>query len=175
MPSPFTCSPVICEWLWKKTQIEKKKKKSCTCWTVLLLKFSGGYEPCGMPVSILDYEDSWPFNTTLCFLSFKKSVRVLKRLPDTLFCFNLKIRLICHTLSEAFDISKNIDRTSWLSSKDSYIWCVIDRSWLVQESPGLKPDWFYGIRLFSVKNLNILSYNNLSNILLDTGSKEMGR
>ena len=24
MPSPFSCSPVICEWLWKKTQIEKK-------------------------------------------------------------------------------------------------------------------------------------------------------
>ena len=24
MPSPFPCSPVIHEWLWKKTQIEKK-------------------------------------------------------------------------------------------------------------------------------------------------------
>ena len=23
MPSPFPCSPVIREWLWKKTQIEK--------------------------------------------------------------------------------------------------------------------------------------------------------
>ena len=27
MLSPFYCSPVVCEWLWKKTQIEKKKKK----------------------------------------------------------------------------------------------------------------------------------------------------
>ena len=27
MPSPFPCSPVIRECLWKKTQIEKKKKK----------------------------------------------------------------------------------------------------------------------------------------------------
>ena len=26
MPSPFPCSPVIREWLWKKTKIEKKKK-----------------------------------------------------------------------------------------------------------------------------------------------------
>ena len=26
MPFPFPCSPVIREWLWKKTQIEKKKK-----------------------------------------------------------------------------------------------------------------------------------------------------
>ena len=24
MPSPFSCSPVIRKWLWKKTQIEKK-------------------------------------------------------------------------------------------------------------------------------------------------------
>ena len=24
MPSPFSCSPAIREWLWKKTQIEKK-------------------------------------------------------------------------------------------------------------------------------------------------------
>ena len=27
MPSPFTCSPVICEWLRKKIQIEKKPNK----------------------------------------------------------------------------------------------------------------------------------------------------
>ena len=27
MPSPFPCIPVICEWLWKKTQIEKKIRK----------------------------------------------------------------------------------------------------------------------------------------------------
>ena len=28
MPSPFPCSPVIREWSWKKTQIEKKQKKN---------------------------------------------------------------------------------------------------------------------------------------------------
>ena len=72
-------------------------------------------------------------------------------------------------------MSKKTDRTSWPSSKDLYIWCVIDRSWLVQEPPGLKPDWFCDIKLFSVKNLNMLSYNNLSNILPKTGSKEIGR
>ena len=27
MSSPFPCSPVICEYLWKKTQIEKRKTK----------------------------------------------------------------------------------------------------------------------------------------------------
>ena len=47
-------------------------------------------DPCGTPDSILD---SWPFETTLCFLSFKKSVRVLKTFPDMPFCFNLKLRL----------------------------------------------------------------------------------
>ena len=29
MSSPFQCSPVIGEWSWKKTPIEKKKKSSC--------------------------------------------------------------------------------------------------------------------------------------------------
>ena len=48
-------------------------------------------------------------------------------------------------------------------------------SWLVKESPGLNSDWFCDIKLFSLKNLNILSYNNLSNILLETGNKEMGQ
>ena len=42
---------------------------------------------CGPPDSILDHEESWSFNTSLCFLSFKKSVRVLKRLPDIPFIF----------------------------------------------------------------------------------------
>ena len=45
----------------------------------------------------------------------------------------------------------------------------------MQESPGLKPDWFYDIKLFLVKNLNVLSHNNLSNILPETDSKEIGR
>ena len=46
---------------------------------------------------------------------------------------------------------------------------------VVQNSSGLKPDWFWDIKLFSVKNLNIVSYNNLSNILSEIYSKEMGR
>ena len=52
---------------------------------------------------------------------------------------------------------------------------LIDRSWFAQESPGLNPDWFWGIKLFSAKNINILSYNNLSNILIEASSKEMGQ
>ena len=45
----------------------------------------------------------------------------------------------------------------------------------MQESPGLKPDWFGDIKLFLVKNLNMLLFNNLSNILPETGSKEIGQ
>ena len=33
--------------------------------------------------------------------------------------------------------------------------CTIDGKWLVQESPGLKPDCFGDIKLFSEKNENI--------------------
>ena len=51
--------------------------------------------------------------------------------------------------------------------------CVSDRSWLVEESPCLNPIQFWDIKSFSVKNLKILSCNNLSNILLETGCKEM--
>ena len=78
----------------------------------------------------------------LCFLSFMKLVRVSKRLPDTPFCSSLEIRPLYHTLPKAFDMSKNTYRTSWLWAKNFYIWCVIDRTLLVQESPGLKPAGF---------------------------------
>ena len=35
MPSPFPCSPVICECSWKKTQTEKKKKSGLATKTEL--------------------------------------------------------------------------------------------------------------------------------------------
>ena len=50
---------------------------------------------------------------------------------------------------------------------------MIERSWLIQESSGLKPDWFLDIKLFSMKNSNILSYNNLSKILPAIGSNDI--
>lgn len=102
-------------------------------------------------------------------------MRVLKRLPDKTFWFNLKIRPLCQTLPKDLDMSKNTNRILRPSSKDFKIWCIIDRNWLVQKSPGLNPGWFFwDIKLFSMKNLKMLSYNSLSNILLETCSKEMG-
>ena len=69
-------------------------------------------ESCGTPDPILEYENNLPFNTTLCFISSKKSVRVLKRLLDKWFCFILKIGPLCYTLSKPLEISKNADQTS---------------------------------------------------------------
>ena len=34
--------------------------------------------------------------------------------------------------------------------------CIIDKSWFMQGSSGLKPDWFGKIRLLAVKYSNIL-------------------
>lgn len=74
---------------------------------------------CSTPASILYHEDSWPFKNTLCLLSFKKSVGVLKYylIPNKPFCLNLKIRPLRHTLSKVLDMSKNADLISWLSWK----------------------------------------------------------
>ena len=99
-------------------------------------------DPPGTSASILDHEETRPFHTTQCFPIFKKSMRVLKVLPDIPFCFNLKIKPLCHSLSKAFNMSENTDWTSWWSSKDLQTWWVIDKSWLIHRSPGLKPDWY---------------------------------
>ena len=46
-------------------------------------------EPWGTPASTLTHVEFWPFRTTLCFLSFRKSAKVFSKLPATPFCFNL--------------------------------------------------------------------------------------
>ena len=45
------------------------------------------------------------------------------------------------------------------------------RNWqLVQKSSGFNPEWFCDTKLLLVKNLSILSYNNVSNILPEIGT-----
>ena len=46
---------------------------------------------------------------------------------------------------------------------------------LIQESPGLKPDCFGEIKLFSLKNLNISLNIGFSKILPQIGNNETGR
>ena len=83
----------ITEKKWNTVCKEPDICCEAVCKVVYIVKNNNGtrIEACSMPVTMLDHQDSWPFNTTLCFLKFKKSLRVLTRLPDMPFCFNLKI------------------------------------------------------------------------------------
>ena len=102
-----------------------------------------------------------PLRTTLCFLFLRKSSKIFSKLPDMPFCFNWKKRPSCHTLSNAFDISRNTPRISWPSFIEWYISSVIDSTWFIQVSPGLMPVWTGEIRSFWFRKLNrkrIISY-----------------
>ena len=76
------------------------------------------------------------------------------------------MRALCHNLSHALDMSKKIAMTSRLSLRDRWISWMINKSWLIHESP----DWLSDIKLFSAKNSTILAYSNLSRISLLIGS-----
>ena len=52
---------------------------------------------------------------------------------------------------------------------------LMDTSWFMQESPGLKPDWFDEISSFSIKNLNISTNINPSRIFPQIGNNDIGR
>ena len=54
-----------------------------------------------------------------------------------------------------FDISRKTPLTSNPSSNDLYISWVIAKSWFMQETPGLNPDWLDEMSSFSIKNSNI--------------------
>ena len=49
-------------------------------------------------------------------------------------------------------------------SKDVKILWIIDNSWLIQGSPGWKPDWFLEMSLLAEKQIDILSKISLSQI-----------
>ena len=125
-------------------------------------------EPWGTPALKFFHVENYPLRIARCFLSFKKSHERFRKFPDLPFSISLKMIPLCHTLSKVFGISKNILLTSSPSSKELYISWLIDNSWLIQELPGLKPDWLEEISLFS---LNI----NLSRISPHIGSSYTGR
>ena len=97
-------------------------------------------EPWGTPALTSDQSETCPFNKTLCFLFLRKSHKRFSKLPDIPFCFNLKMRPSCQTLSNAFDISRKTPLTSNPSSNDLYISWVTAKSRFMQETPGLNPD-----------------------------------
>ena len=67
------------------------------------------------------------------------------------FYFNLKITLSCQTFSNVLDMSKKTRLTFNPLSKDLKILSIIDNSWLIQGSPGWKPDWFLEMSLLAEK------------------------
>ena len=132
-------------------------------------------KPFGTPALTLIHIKTWSFKTTFYFLFLKKSHNKFKNLPDMPFCFNLKIIPSCHALLNAFDISRKTLLTSNPSSDNLYISCVIDKNWLTQKSPGLKPYSFCKIRPFLIRNRNISLNIKRSRILPQIGSNETGR
>ena len=119
-------------------------------------------------------DECWLFKTTCCFVDFKISFKRRSNLSEMSFFWSLNIRPVCHTLSSALEISKNTLWNSKPSSKDLYISCAIERSWLMQESPPLKPNWCDDIKLLPIR----YGYNSLdiecSNILPQIASCETG-
>ena len=53
------------------------------------------------------HEENWPLKSTLSLLFLQKSFIELRSLTEIPFCFNLKIRSLCRTLSKAIKISTN--------------------------------------------------------------------
>ena len=82
-------------------------------------------EPWGASVLTSDQSETYQFNKTFCFLFLRKSHKRFSKLPDIPFCFNLKMRPSCQTLSNAFDISRKTPLTSNPSSNDLYISGVV--------------------------------------------------
>ena len=119
----------------------------------------------GTPAFTSLQDECWQFKTTRCFLDFKKYFKSSSNLPEMPFSWSLNIRPSCHTLSNALHISKNTPRTSKPLSKDLYISCVIERSWLTQESPPLKLDWCDDIKLLSISYGYTSLYIKRSNTL----------
>ena len=56
--------------------------------------------------------------------------------------FQFEINPIVPDISKILDMSKKTLLTSKSLSKDIKMLWVIKNSWLIQESPGWKPDWF---------------------------------
>lgn len=132
-------------------------------------------EPWGTLASISVHGEFWSFKTIICFLLFKKSVTILKRLPDIPFCFSLRGSPSYQTSSNAFETSRTTSLSSHLSSNDLYMSWMIDISWLIHEFLYLNPNWFDESKLFSLRNSRILLYINRSKIFQQIGRKKIGR
>ena len=94
-----------------------------------------------------------------------------RSLPSTPFCFNLKMRPSSQNFIEGFGQASKQSG----SLKAVWISFTSDSSWFVTKSPGLKPDWFFVIRLLEMRwlcrFLKIIFSDTLSNV----GRREIGQ
>ena len=132
-------------------------------------------EPWGTSALTSDQSEPCQFNKILCFLFLRKSHKIFSKLPDIPFCFDLKMNPLCQTLSNAFDISRKTPLTSNPLSNDLYISWVIAKSWFMQDSLGLIPDWLGETSSFSIKKLIISLKINFSKIFPQIGSRDIWR
>lgn len=93
---------------------------------------------------------------------------ILARLPELLFCFNLRGGPSCHTLSHALEILRKkllVSKPPW---KDWWIFYGLDNTYFIYELFSLNLDWCEEIRLIFKKSYNICykfkfqSFKNLS-------------
>ena len=103
------------------------------------------------------------------------SVMISKSFPEIPFCVSLGKSPFGYTLSNTFEMSKSVPQTSRWLSKDLEILWVMDRSWSINKSPGLKSDWLGDIKLFYAKNSYMLLKNNISNIFPAIERKDFGQ
>ena len=91
--------------------------------SLIYIKSNNGarMDPWGTPTLTSDQSETCPFNKNLCFLFLRKSHKRFSKLPDMPFCFNLKTRSSCQTLSNTFDISRKTPRALNPSSNYLYI------------------------------------------------------
>ena len=150
---------------WKKgpvarslTKIKHSKRPKMDSW--------------GTPEATSAQLESCPFNTILCFLSLKKLAKHFCRFPLIWFCFNLKITLLCQTLSNARNTSRN---TSWPHIFHQMICKYQELLKVIGWYKSLKLNWFVAISLFFIKNWSILSKISFSRILAQMGSSDIGQ
>lgn len=61
-----------------------------------------------------------------------------RKTKKNIFLVLAKLKIVSWVFRSAFEISRKTPITSNLPSKDFHILWVIDKSWLILESPGLK-------------------------------------
>ena len=81
------------------------------------------------------------FGNTLFLIVYKIRSDV-KKFTRNVVLFQFEINPIVPDISKILDMSKKTLLTSKSLSKDIKMLWVIKNSWLIQESPGWKPDWF---------------------------------